>query len=105
MAGMDRVAAGSLGMVGGLFVVSGVMMLCRFSVVASGMGVVFGCLFVVLGCFLGHLICSLGSDLETAAAINDPERQLLLINEIIAKEGLRRYFGMTANAVSSADCD
>jgi hypothetical protein len=41
-------------MVGGLLVVSGVVMFASFCVVLSSMCCVFCCLFVVLGCFLGH---------------------------------------------------
>ena len=41
-------------MVGGLLVVSGVVMFASFCVVLSSMCCVFCCLFVVLGCFLRH---------------------------------------------------
>jgi hypothetical protein len=60
MAGMCRVTAGGMGMVGRFFVVSGLVMPCCFAMVARRMGMVFGGLFVMLGCFLGHLLSSSG---------------------------------------------
>jgi hypothetical protein len=41
-------------MVGGLFVLPGVMVFASLCVVLSSMCGVFCCLLVVLGCFLGH---------------------------------------------------
>jgi hypothetical protein len=43
-------------MVGGLIVLSALMMLRRFSVVARGIGMVFRCLPMVFRCFFGHNI-------------------------------------------------
>jgi hypothetical protein len=42
-----------------LFVMSSLVMLCRFVVVMSGMRTMFRCLFVVLGCFFRHFVSSI----------------------------------------------
>jgi hypothetical protein len=48
---VNDVAPGDVSMVCGLLVTSSVVMLCRFSVVASGMREMFGCLLVMFGSF------------------------------------------------------
>jgi hypothetical protein len=47
-------AVGDVGMMGGLFVVAGLMMLRGLAVMVRGVRVVFGGFAVVLGCFLRH---------------------------------------------------
>jgi SNF family Na+-dependent transporter len=49
-------AACGVSMVGGFLVLSALMMLRRFSVVARGIGMVFRCLPMVFRCFFGHNI-------------------------------------------------
>jgi hypothetical protein len=50
----NGVGPGGMSMVGGFFVVSRLVMLCRFAVVTACVPVVLRCIFVVLGCFLRH---------------------------------------------------
>ena len=49
---VNYVAPSDVGMVCSLLVTSGLVMLCRFSVMASGMREMFGCLFVMFCSFL-----------------------------------------------------
>lgn len=54
LAGMRRVTVCRVGMVRRFFVISSLMVFGSFAVVASCMGVMFGCGFMMFGCFLGH---------------------------------------------------
>lgn len=54
MSSVGGVPVRGVRMVGGLLVVSGVVVFASFRVVLSSMCGVFCCLLVVLGCFLGH---------------------------------------------------
>ena len=54
MSSVGGVPVRGVRMVGGLLVVSGVVVFASLCVVLSSMCGVFCCLFVVLGCFLGH---------------------------------------------------
>ena len=54
MPSVKRVSSCGVCMMGGLFVVSDLMMLSCFAVVARGMRVMFCRLIMVLGCLLGH---------------------------------------------------
>jgi hypothetical protein len=56
---MVRVTRGGVGVVGGFFVMSGLVVLGRFAVVLCRVSMVFCGVLMVLGCFLGHSDCFL----------------------------------------------
>ena len=62
ISGVCGVAPRGMSMVRGLLMVSSIMMLRRFPMMARGVRMVFGSFLMVFGCFLGHAMFLLGGE-------------------------------------------